>query len=141
MNNPLSRDPAHALFPHPPGCTGHTLWRWSGLTKQEYLDRFERRNVLPGREWDLRDAREVAPLIRESLVGRRVVLLGSPVNSLMRGGTEHELAGAFVWRPSDARGGLMAMLPHPSGRNRFYNDPLAVAAAEIFMQELAQCSS
>jgi hypothetical protein len=30
----------------------------------------------------------------------------------------------------------MAMMPHPSGRNRFYNDPVAVAAAEIFMQEL-----
>ena len=84
-------------------------------------------------------AREVAPALREELRGRRVVLLGAPVNSVMRGGTEHELAPPFRWTP-DGHGGWMAKVPHPSGLNHFFNDPFHRQLLAIFMQELVHAS-
>jgi hypothetical protein len=140
MNNPVSSDPEHALYPQPPGCTGHRLWQMSGLSRWDYLEIFDRRNVLPGRDWSAAAARAAQPALRAELAGRTVVLLGAPVNSVMRGGTEHELAPPFRWTP-DGHGGWMAKMPHPSGRSHFYNDPLARECARVFLQELASLSS
>lgn len=137
MNNPISSDPRHALYPHPPGCTGHRLWRFSGLDQDVYLTAFERRNVLDGRAWSMPEARKVQPRLREEFQGRTVVILGQPVNSIIRGGTPHELAPAFSWTP-DGHGGWHAKVPHPSGLNHFYNDPLNQALVEVFMQELVE---
>lgn len=67
------------------------------------------------------------------------MVLGAPVNSIMRGGTEHELAGPFVWTP-DGHGGWIAKVPHPSGLNHFFNDPMNRALLEVFMQELVEWS-
>lgn len=135
MNNPVSSDPAHALYPHPSTCTGARLLRFSGLERHIYLTAFERRNVLDGKQWSTRDARERAPSLREELRGRTVVLLGAPVNSVMRGGTEHEMAPPFVWTP-DGHDGWMAKVPHPSGLNHFFNDQLHRELLAIFMAEL-----
>jgi hypothetical protein len=135
MNNPVSSDPAHALYPYPSTCTGARLLRFSGLEKKTYLTAFERRNVLDGQQWSARAARERAPSLREELRGRTVVLLGAPVNSVMRGGTEHELAGPFVWTP-DGHDGWLAKVPHPSGLNHFFNDSLHQELLAIFMAEL-----
>jgi hypothetical protein len=135
MNNPVSSDPEHALYPHPSACTGARLLRFSGLDRHTYLTAFERRNVLDGQQWSARAARERAPSLREELRGRTVVLLGAPVNSVMRGGTEHELAGPFVWTP-DGHDGWLAKVPHPSGLNHFFNDSLHQELLAIFMAEL-----
>lgn len=135
MNNPVSSDPEHALYPYPSTCTGARLLRFSGLDKRVYLSAFERRNVIGGQQWSARLARELAPALREELRGRTVVLLGAPVNSVMRGGTEHELAPPFVWTP-DGHGGWMAKVPHPSGLNHFFNNPLHRDLLAIFMAEL-----
>lgn len=134
MNNPVSSDPRHALFTSPKGCTGNRLWLMSGLEKDEYLDGFERRNVLDSKHWNLKKAREAAPALRAEFMGRTVILLGAPVNSLMRGGTPHELAPPFVWTP-DGHGGWRAKVPHPSGQNLYFNDPLHRHVAGIFLQE------
>jgi hypothetical protein len=139
MNNPVSRDPAHALYPYPSTCTGARLLRFSGLDKRTYLSVFERRNVLDGQQWSTRAARERAPSLREELRGRTVVMLGAPVNSVMRSGTEHELAGPFVWTP-DGHNGWLAKVPHPSGLNQFFNDPLHRELLAIFMAELVHWS-
>ncbi len=136
MNNPYGSSPRMALYPHPAKSAGARLWRFSGLDRDVYLERFDRRNVLTG-EWSMARAREVAPALREELAGRRVVLLGAPVNSVMRGGTEHELAPPFRWTP-DGHGGWMAKVPHPSGLNHFFNDPLHQHLLAIFMEELLQ---
>lgn len=137
MNNPVSSDPEHALYPYPSTCTGARLMKFSELDKRTYLTAFERRNVLDGQEWSARAARERAPSLREELRGRTVVLLGAPVNSVMRGGTPHELAGPFVWTP-DGHGGWMAKVPHPSGLNHFFNNHLHRELLAIFMAELVQ---
>jgi len=139
MNNPVSSDPAHALYPHPPSCTGARLLKFSGLEKRVYLDTFDRRNVISGREWSAKEARTLAPALREELLGRTVVLLGAPVNSIIRGGTKHELARAFVWTP-DGHGGWHALVPHPSGLNHFYNEPMHQHLLSVFMQELVHWS-
>lgn len=139
MNNPVSSDPEHALYPHPSTCTGARLLRFSGLDKRTYLTAFERRNVLSGQAWSTPAARAVAPALREELRGRTVVLLGAPVNSVMRGGTPHELAGPFVWTP-DGHGGWMAKVPHPSGLNHFFNSQLHRDLLAVFMAELVHDS-
>jgi hypothetical protein len=136
MNNPVSDAPEHALYPHPPSCTGARLLKFSGLERHVYLSAFERRNVIGGRAWDAREARALAPILRAELAGRTVVLLGAPVNSVMRGGTEHELAPPFRWTP-DGHGGWMARVPHPSGMNHFFNNPFHRQLLAIFMHELA----
>lgn len=135
MNNPYGADPAMALYPLPARSAGGRLQQMSGLSRTEYLRVFDRRNVLTG-EWAAARAREASPALRTELQGRTVVLLGAPVNSVMRGGTEHELAPSFRWTP-DGHGGWMARIPHPSGLNHFYNDPLHRTLLEIFMRELA----
>jgi hypothetical protein len=139
MNNPLSGRPDYALYPHPPGCTGHRLWKFSGLDQDVYLNEFERRNVLDGKAWSMPEARKVQARLRAEFTGRTVVILGSPVNSIMRGGTPHELAPPFSWTP-DGAGGWRAKVPHPSGLNPFFNDALHKALLAVFMEELLEWS-
>ncbi len=104
MNNPISDDPRHALYPHPPNCAGARLQRFSGLDKNTYLSVFDRRNVIGGQQWDAKLAKTRAPALREEFLGRHVVLLGAPVNSVMRGGTPHELAPSSGRRTGTAAG-------------------------------------
>lgn len=118
MNNPVSDDPGHALFPLPPGCTGHRLYEMlraeMGATQREYLHVFDRRNLVIG-EWRLGHARENAALLLPSLAGRHVVLLGREVVKAFQ--LPRMQAGA-VHRAGDA---TFYQLPHPSGRNPWYN--------------------
>lgn len=133
MNNPISSDPRHALYPHPPGCAGWNLRKYSGLTDEEYLARFDRRNILSQRKWEKREALAAADVLREELGPRRVVLLGVEVAAIMRLPVSY---APFIWRRTEA-GGWWAGLPHPSGRCREWNDLLVRACAEVFLQELA----
>lgn len=135
MNNPYGDRPEMALYPSPANSAGGRLLKFSGLPKRTYLDDFDRRNVITGADWDPAVARLAAPRLRAELAGRTVVVLGNAVNSVMRGGTEHELAPAFRWTP-DGSGGWIAKVPHPSGRSTFFNDPLHQHLLAIFMEEL-----
>lgn len=55
--NPYGSDPAFALYPSPPGCSGDRLCRLvMGLDPDDYLERFERANLCP-RRWSLAEAR------------------------------------------------------------------------------------
>src|SRR6266576_4990037 len=92
MNNPLSSDPRHALFPHPPGCTGYRLWkllqrRRPDVTRAQYLAAFERMNILSSRAWDRPAAREGAErmraLLRHGYQGRTVLVLGSEPRDML----------------------------------------------------------
>lgn len=136
MTNPYGADPRMALYPHPSTSAGGRLLKFSGLQKATYLSAFDRRNVMTG-TWVMSEARKLQPALREELAGRTVVLLGAPVNSIMRGGTPHELAPPFRWTP-DGRGGWMAKVPHPSGLNPFFNNPLHQHLLAIFLEELLE---
>lgn len=122
MNNPIHSDPAFALYPYPPGCTGHRLLamlqsRLPDATRKQYLDRFDRRNVLSRKHWDKLMAREGAAKLDQEFwgSGRTIVLLGN------------DTADAFghprlLLHPYMVGGSTYRQVPHPSGRNYWYND-------------------
>lgn len=120
MNNPLSSNPAHALFPHPPGSSGHRLWRMlhavTGLGRGTYLH-LDRRNVLGQPKWSRALAVQRGDQLRVQLAGeyRTVLVFGAQTwAALGLPPTDWVLPVhlyATAWRK----------LPHPSGRTRWYN--------------------
>lgn len=134
MNNPLSSDPEHALYPHPPGCTGWRIWqmlmdRRPGVTRGQYLRAFERVNLVDGREWRAAEARARARELRGALRGRVVLVLGAAPRRAL------ELPPLLV-HPQELGGVTWRQLPHPSGRCRWYNEPEARATAAALLAEL-----
>jgi hypothetical protein len=136
MNNPVSSKPEHALFPYPPGCTGHRIFemlksRVPDVTRHDYLDRFERRNLVPYKVYDKKMAREHAAKIEHELFGsgRSVVLFGADV------------AGAFghprlLLHPQVIGGVTWRQVPHPSGRNLWFNLPTNRDLVAMLLEEL-----
>jgi len=123
MNNPLSDDPRYDLFPYPPGCTGHRLLQLlsAGTTRGEYMQGFERRNLLHQREWDPHEALRAAERLLPDLDGRFVVVLGSAVRAALGLSRVQALTVSGCVRDGIAFSWLA--FPHPSGRNLWYNDP------------------
>jgi hypothetical protein len=140
MNNPISMRLEHALYPWPKSCTGYRLWQMlnesSGVSKREYLEAFERVNLVTG-SWNVESARQEARKFMSLYVGRTLVLLGGevrrafkhPKRDSYRSGYRIVDAGAvleiafidssIVVEDSTIR---FYQLPHPSGRNPWYND-------------------
>lgn len=124
IHNPVSTQPGYELYPLPVGCTGHRIWQMlagfdPGITQRGYRDTFDRRNLCVG-VISKRAAREAAERIRAELYGsgRSVVLLGRDVQN------------AFGVQPSAPAAAQTTVeritwyqVPHPSGRNHWYNDP------------------
>lgn len=137
MNNPVSVDPAHALYPLPKGRAGHRLYEMlaevnPSVTMSSYARTFERLNLVIG-PFDRAVARERAAELIPVLAGRGVVLLGK------------EVARAFYvvdeidWIPRRVHGATFYLLPHPSGRNHKYNDPdVRRAAGEVLARLYAE---
>lgn len=127
MNNPLSMEPEYALYPAPEGCTGYRLWQMldqavvNGVLRATYIKVFERTNLVVG-PWSARLARvNAGEMMRRGLgADRPVLLLGSdvwrafrlPADVLPCESTQPYPRGPVLWR-----------VPHPSGRNLWYNDP------------------
>lgn len=121
MNNPVSSLPEHALFPYPPGCTGHRLLemlqsRVPEATRKQYLERFDRRNVVYAKEFNKKIAADGARALHEEFWGskRTIVLLG------------RDTVAAFgipplLIHPQIVGGATWRQIPHPSGRNFWYN--------------------
>lgn len=144
MNNPLSENPRHALFPYPPGCAGWNLMRLAGFEERqrEWLEMFERRNILNGQEWDSERARIVGRELRAELRDRVVIVLGSEACAAVW--PEALLARQYEWRRFQPAwrgergppGGWWARLPHPSGRCRDWNSDYHRAAVRVFFEEV-----
>lgn len=136
MNNPLSTRPGYELFPAPAGCTGHRLYemlreRVPEVLRRGYLDTFERRNLVQGLTYDRASAKAAADLIYAELWGskRTVVLLGEDVRRAFghpRLLVEPQLIGGCTWR----------QIPHPSGRNFWYNKPENRKMVGVLLEEL-----
>jgi hypothetical protein len=133
MNNPVSSDPAHALYPHPPGCTGWRLWDMLNdrmdVSKTQYLRAFDRRNLVDGKTWHPGEAARRAASLIEELRGREIVVLGAAPRRIL--GLPELLVHPIQWRGSTWR-----QLPHPSGRNLWYNDPTCRVLASCLLAEL-----
>lgn len=136
MNNPVSQAPGHELYPHPDGCTGHRLWsmlreRLPHVSRRDYLDSFDRRNLVTGAVFYRAEARAAAERTYAELwgSGRTVVLLGEQV----RRAFGHP---RLLLHPQENGGCTWRQLPHPSGRNLWYNDPQHRKLAGVLMEEL-----
>lgn len=136
MNNPVSSDPKHALFPAPEGCTGHRLYemlrgRLPDVTRKSYLDRFDRRNVVAGKVWNAASAREGAAALEREFwgSGRTIVLLG--LDTVKAFGHPRSLI-----HPAIIGGATWRQIPHPSGRNLWYNDATNLALVACLLEDL-----
>jgi hypothetical protein len=148
-------DPAFPLFPLPARSAGYYLCKLTGLSTAGYLRTFERHNLLqehPGHNangrgkdrWPVREARAAAGAMLPFLAGRRVILVGRRVAEAF--GQPRELLDFFSWqevhvkrwRPLDERPGPVSLtcIPHPSGRNHWYNEPGNRERATAFFQQL-----
>lgn len=146
MNNPVSVTPSKALYPLPSGCTGNRLWRMlhdrTGASMTQYRNAFERRNVLTG-EWDTRKARQAllgVPMATASCYeewygtigefrGREVVCLGTEIRDIL------DLDHTWVL-PQERHGATWRPIPHPSGRNHWYNDADNRETVAVLLEEL-----
>lgn len=144
MNNPLSDDPDFDLYPYPEGSAGYRLWKLmpEGTTRKQYLDAFERRNLVRSREWSPTKARAAAEALLPELDGRIVVVLGTEVRSALGLPKVRPLEMMQTTVPVTRRrvGRYVTFewvaLPHPSGRNHWYNSRANVDAARGVLQSL-----
>jgi hypothetical protein len=132
LNNPQGNE---ALFPDPPGCAGHRLWLMvheeTGISAHDWLRRTQRVNLLSDRVLprDYRGAaRRRGAWLATQLGGRTVVLLGNAVAAAVG-----HVAPPLVWCGSDRD---WVMIPHPSGKNLFYNNPVSRAAVGILLADV-----
>ena len=143
MCNPLSDDPEFDLYPYPEGSAGWRLWKMmpQGTRRGQYLDMFERRNLLRARAWDQTKAREAARALLPELGGRLVVVLGTQVRAALGLPLAEPLAVtetrvlAVDGRRAPITFSWLAF-PHPSGRNRWFNQPENMARARDLLQSL-----
>jgi uracil-DNA glycosylase len=140
-------DPARPLS----GRTGAALERLAGLPPGSLPEAFELVNVLdrwpgrsgcgphPGDGFPLGEARKAARRLLRTLVGRRVILLGGRVCRALGVSPEPILA----WREVIGIGGAIAVavVPHPSGVNHWWNDPANRSEAAEFMASAAPPSA
>ena len=109
-----------------------------GLTKKEYLRKFRRLNIFdawPGKNgkgdaFPLAQARIRAAQLVKNLMHERVVFVGIKTAE----------AFSFEFAPlkwQRFNNGAAAILPHPSGVNRWWNDPGNRKMASRFMRAIA----
>lgn len=140
MNDPYSSDPSRALWPDPPGCSGHRLWRlvneYCGMALDEYVAAFDRRNLCRGRQWTAIEARAEGARLAAEAEGC-VVMLGREVRHAIG---MHDAAAPCSWTATYRDGaGVKATwwyLPHPSGRCHWYNYAANRRAAGALLSRL-----
>ena len=150
---PFSHSP---LYPHPPGCSGHRLMRWSGLDVFSYLEKFDRMNLVPDPEYSHKWNREIATLCAINLLrggllrNRRTVLLGRQVHVAFAAVLPHwprdiKKVELLKWHPlpkpfagSSDLAGEVILMPHPSGRSRATQQVEVLEKAKMRLRECYQ---
>lgn len=133
--------------PPPRGCrepldgdAGRRMARYAGTTLSELLRVTDRTNLLStwpggdeqGSEFPPGAARQAAVALAASLTGRRVLLLGRRVAAAFG----LRSAPILTFMESDELRCTVAVLPHPSGQNTWWNDLGHRATARSFLAEL-----
>jgi uracil-DNA glycosylase len=119
------------------GRCGARLAALAGVSLDEFLRRTDRLNLFDiftgkngrGDVFCIHDARPIADQLCAGLTGRTVVMLGNGVSAAF--GLK---APAFSF--AEHRGMMAAWAPHPSGINRWWNDPQNVERAQSFWRPL-----
>ena len=109
------------------GRSGSLLAACAGLPLHEWAARVERVNLLPrwpgangkGDHFPLDEAQTAAGRLGTRMRARRVVLLGRGV---ARAFGANDLHPHFEWWRDDERDCWLALCPHPSGVNLWWND-------------------
>jgi len=119
--NSRNDNPAFDLYPLPPEAAGGRLCKLLGITSRQYLRTFDRVNLCRNK-WVASDAKIVARLV--NLNRPAVILLGRKVAAAfgMSGAAPFTKTAVKV----GGRGTVFYTIPHPSGRNRVWNDPANV---------------
>lgn len=132
MNNPISINPKYALYPLPTGCAGNRLWKVlhdvNHATLRGYVETFDRTNLVVG-PWDREKARVRAAVLVHERQDATTVLLGLDVQrafGISAKPLEHEYLGTAHF----------ICVPHPSGRNPWYNDPTNRRKVGLLLAEL-----
>ena len=126
LENPHSDDPLDDLSTHPKNATGWRLWRMlnrrTGATEAQYMRAFDRQNI---RSFPL-----------ECLPGERTVLvLGNEVRQTLNQWFSLDLEDTLI-HPQVRGPTTFRCIPHPSGLNRFYNDPVQRELVAMLLEEL-----
>lgn len=134
LNNPYSSDPQFALYDEPREGTGYRIFKMIKSVDKSaeaavYRSRFDRRNLSP----DFRPKKVDLIMSARSMKfipGSTVVLLGRAVQEAFflqnQSWIEPYYRGGICWR----------VIPHPSGRCRFYNDPVQRRLVALLLSEL-----
>lgn len=140
LDNPNSNDPTHALIPTDGSAGQRMVEMIDAVLPEDYLDRhymgdFERTNLYPigaaaeGRGRLARDVEQFANLLYlcGALKVDEVILLGTRVTEAFNHYYGEELkplecvvTNETAWHDDQPR--RFWSLPHPSGRNRWYNN-------------------
>ena len=132
-------DPTRPLYPLPRSSAGGRLAEFMGLEPKLYNSIFDKVNLLnefPGRgkrddKFPLRDAMIAASAMRPLLKGRDVILIGR--NVALAFGLQLEF---HTWTDMFTPANWIAVVPHPSGRNHWYNSPENRVIAREFWKTL-----
>ncbi len=123
---PNSYEDEGVALPIRPGSSGQRLVTMMGVTPDAFESAFIRINVSPyhdpegfSPEYHHTSASNLLPLLE----GRRVILLGPAVAKAFKLERSAYEWCKFFDHPSENVSCLMAVIPHPSGLNRLYNDP------------------
>lgn len=129
LTNPYDGE---ALAPNPVGCSGWRLWKMTGLRVEDYLA-LDRRNLFhKSTQWD---AFAAGRAFQASLQpGETVIALGDEVRMALR------LPRQLIL-PMTIAGVTYRQIPHPSGRNLFYNDPVNLTLVETMLRCLTSGQS
>ena len=119
------------------------LLKLMDITRDEYLDRFSRINLIDywpgslksgkGDKFPMRDGRMAAHRLLQQGSGYHILCIGKKVGKCFN------MEDCYVWKdyiqcfPFTTN--RVAMIPHTSGLNRYWNDPVNVQQAQSFLQE------
>lgn len=143
-DNPYGADPRFALYHKPRHASGNRLRQHLGLRDVTY-ERLRKINLCANR-WHAEEARRRAAAIRReaSPYGdgavmdwaawpRAIILLGAKV----RGAFGFEATEFFSVVSEPKVVPVFVVLPHPSGRNRLWNQPGARESAQAVLRKVA----
>jgi hypothetical protein len=119
------------LYPLPPTAAGGRLCKLLGITSRQYLHTFDRVNLCHN-HWNMTDAKILAKLV--DLNRPAVILLGRKVAAAfgMAGPAQFTKTAVAVGK----RGTVIYTIPHPSGRNRVWDDPANVTRLRRLLSPL-----
>jgi hypothetical protein len=123
--------PGLPLHTYPPGAAGDRLSRILRMDHVEYLRTFDRVNLCD-RTWDSARAYCRAMALMDGR-HRKFVLLGRRVAKAF--GVNTNLVLTVVQLHPGPRSAEALLLPHPSGRCRYWNDEMDRARARVALNE------